>query len=129
MEAFYIVLAAFLNSVFNGIWAEFFRQRWRKAWSVPAKVYTAKGPVPYLISFIGSLWASYGLFILIKHVRPNSLEELMTLAMGLWLFVLIAMSAKYYAFEGKEMKELLIDYSQDLISFVLISYILWMYIS
>lgn len=129
MEAFYIVLAALLNSVFNGLWAVFIRKKWRKALKVSEKVYLAEGPVPYLISFIGSLWASYGLFLIIKHVRPKNLEELMTIAIGLWLLILIAMSAKYYAFEGKDMKELFIDYSQDLISFVLISYVLWIYLA
>ena len=126
MEAVYIVSAAFLNTVFNGVWATFFRNSWRKAWNVPAKNDIATGPVPYLISFIGSLWASYGLFILIKHVQPKAIDELLTIAVGLWLLILIAMSAKYYAFEGRDMKELIIDYSQDLVSFVLISYILWM---
>ena len=125
MEVIYIISAAVLNTMFNGVWAMFFRNSWRKAWNVPAKADAATGPVPYLISFIGSLWASYGLFLIIKHVHPKSIEELMTIAIGLWLFILIAMSAKYYAFEGRDMKELIIDYSQDLVSLILISYILW----
>lgn len=126
MEAVYIISAAVLNTIFNGVWATFFRNSWRKAWSVPPKINVASGPVPYLISFIGSLWASYGLFLIIKHVHPKSLEELLTISIGLWLLILIAMSAKYYAFEGRDMKELVIDYSQDLISFILIGYVLWM---
>lgn len=125
MEAVYIIGAAVFNTIFNGVWATFFRQSWRRAWNVPAKKDIASGPAPYLISFIGSLWASYGLFLIIKHVHPKNMEELLTIAVGLWLLVLIAMSAKYYAFEGRSMMELVIDYTQDLVSFILISYILW----
>lgn len=96
-------------------------------WRVPNRVRSTTGPIPYLISFIGSLWASYGLFLTIKHIRPQGLDELFTIAVGAWLFILIAMSAKYYAFEGKRMVELVIDYSQDLVSFMIISYVLWFY--
>ncbi len=127
MEAVYIVSAAFINTVFNGLWATFIQCRWRKLWSVPDRVKKNSGPMPYLISFIGSLWASYGIFLMIKYIKPDSLQQLLIMAAGSWLFILIAMSAKYYAFEGRRMIELLIDYSQDFISFILISYVLWLY--
>ena len=125
MEAVYIISAAVLNTVFNGFWVNFIQNKWRSVWSIPPRVNSNNGPTPYLISFIGSLWASYGLFLMIKHIQPRAMDELLTTAIGTWLFVLIAMSAKYYAFEGKRVKELVVDYTQDLISLIVMSYMVW----
>jgi len=125
VEAVYIISAAVLNTVFNGFWANFFQNSWRRIWNLPEKVNSTKGPTPYLISFIGSLWASYGVFLMIKHIQPRAIDELLTTAVGTWLFILIAMSAKYYSFEGRRVKELVVDYTQDLISLIMISYMVW----
>jgi hypothetical protein len=77
------------------------------------------------VSFIGSVWASYGLFLIIKHIMPKNLQELFTISVGTWLFLIVGMSAKHYAFAGKSLKAFCIDYFLDLIGIVLMSFILW----
>ena len=89
------------------------------------KVLPIKDARPYLLSFIGSLWASYGLFILLKHVRPNGVFELLSVAIGTWLFVIVALGVKCYAFRNKGIKEFIIDYGVDLIGLILMSLIIW----
>ena len=124
MEAILIIMAAISNSIFNGVWSFYLSCSWRRAWGLQNSE-AQKGPTPFLIAFIGSLWTSYGLFLIIKHIKPKNLEELMAIAIGAWLLILIGMTAKHYAFANKSMKELIIDYSQDLVSFILMSLIVW----
>lgn len=85
----------------------------------------AKNPTPYLLSFIGSLWASYGLFLLIKHIEPRSVSELLVMAIGVWVCILMALTAKHYAISMLSLRQYLKDYLVDLIGIILMSLIIY----
>lgn len=118
-EAIYIIGAAFVSYTVGLIWNVFFCKFRKDHYD------DVKNPQPYLISFIGSLWASYGMFVLIKHIVPKNNLELLAIAVGTWLFVYVGMGARHYCFSTRGYRTFLVDYGQDLISFILISFIVW----
>ena len=119
MEAASVITAAVLNFVLGGIWYAIFDKAWMGAWNLDIKKINKKDPKPYLIAFIGSLWASYGLFLIIKHIQPKNLSELMTIAIGTWMFILVGLGSKHYAFARVKGKAFIIDYSLDLIGILI----------
>lgn len=127
MEAINVLLAAVINFLLGGIWYALFAKQWMMAWELREEDVNRKDPVPYLIAFIGSLWAAYGLFLIIKHVQPKNLVELLTIGVGSWLFLFVGMGAKHYAFAGRNLKAFLIDYGLDLIGFIVMSLIIWQF--
>lgn len=125
MEVAYVMFAAFINFVMGGIWYSFLDKQWMLAWKLNEEQVNRKDPVPYFVAFIGSLWAAYGLFLIIKHVQPKNLEELLTIGIGSWLFIFVGMGAKHYAFAKVSAKAFLIDYGLDFFGFIIMSLILW----
>jgi hypothetical protein len=124
MEVILVLSAAFVNFILGAVWYAIFGKHWVKAWNLNSEDMNKKDPVPYLIAFIGSLWSSYGLFLLIKHVKPHSFVELLTLAIGTWLLIVVGLGAKHYAFAGIRPKAFLIDYGLDLIGIIVMCSIL-----
>lgn len=127
LEAVYVLSAAIINFVLCGIWYTVFNKQWMLAWGLTEKCINRKDPGPFLIAFIGSLWTSYGLFLIIKHIQPKTLSELLTISVGAWLFILVGMSAKHYAFACKSLKAFCIDYGVDLVGIIVMSLIIWQY--
>lgn len=125
MEVIYILTAAVVNFALGGLWYTLFSKQWLLAWGLKEESIDRKDPVPYLIAFIGSFWAAYGLFLIIKHIQPKNLEELLTIAIGSWLFIFVGMGAKHYAFAGKSLKAFLLDYGLDFFGFLIMSLIIW----
>lgn len=124
MEAALVIAAAVLNFILGGIWYGAFGKHWMLAWNLDEKTINKKDPQPYLIAFIGSLWASYGLFLIIKHIQPKDFSELITIAVGTWLFILVGLGAKHYAFARVNLKAFCIDYLLDLIGITLMCFII-----
>lgn len=124
MEAALVIAAAVLNFVLGGIWYGVLGKQWMLAWNLDEKSINRKDPQPYLIAFIGSLWASYGLFLIIKHIQPKDLSELLTIAIGTWLFILVGLGSKHYAFARVNIKAFFIDYVLDLIGIILMCVII-----
>lgn len=124
MEATTVLFAAVLNFILGWAWYAVFAKKWILAWELDQTKINKKDPIPYLISFIGSLWASYGLFLIIKHIQPKDLSELLTIAIGSWLFIQVGMGAKHYAFAGKKLTAFLIDFGLDLVGFIVMSIII-----
>jgi hypothetical protein len=124
MEAALVIAAAVLNFILGGIWYGAFGKQWMLAWNLDEKTVNKKDPQPYLIAFIGSLWASYGLFLIIKHIQPKDFSELITIAVGTWLFILVGLGAKHYAFARVNLKAFCIDYLLDLIGITLMCFII-----
>lgn len=124
MEAILVISAAVLNFVLGGIWYGFFNKQWMLAWNLDNKKVNSKDPKPYLIAFIGSLWASYGLFLIIKHIQPKNISELMTIAIGTWMFILVGLGGKHYAFARVKGKAFLIDYGLDLVGIILMCFVI-----
>ncbi len=124
MEAILVIAAAFFNFVLGGIWYSLFEKQWLSAWNISKENINRKDPKPYLIGFIGSLWGSYGLFLIIKHIHPKNIEELLTIAIGTWLFVLVGFSAKHYSFARVKGKAFLIDYGLDLVGIIAMCFII-----
>jgi hypothetical protein len=124
MEVILVLSAAFVNFVLGAIWYGVFGKQWVRAWGIKSDDSNLKDPTPYLVAFIGSLWASYGLFLMIKHIEPQSLTELLTLAVGTWLLIVVGLGAKHYAFAGIRLKAFAIDYGLDLIGIIIMCFIL-----
>ena len=127
MEAVYVILAAIMNFALGGVWHIMFSRQWLVARGLRLDTINRKDPIAYLVSFIGSLWASYGLFLIIKHIQPKNLEELLTIGIGSWLFIFVGMGAKHYAFAGMSLKSFLLDYGLDFFGFILMSLIIWQF--
>lgn len=79
----------------------------------------------FLISFIGSLWASYGLFLIIKHIRPNDLYELLGISIGAWICILMALASKHYAFDKRSLRAFVKNYLIDLAGLIVMGFIIW----
>ncbi len=118
-EVVYVISAAVLNFCLGGIWYTVLGKKWLAAWKLDENDLNPKDPIPYLIAFIGSLWTSYGLFLIIKHVKPNGTAELLSIAIGTWLFILVGTGAKHYAFAGRSFTAFIIDYGLDLVGIIL----------
>jgi hypothetical protein len=123
-EAGLVISAAFLNFVLCCMWFTVFQKKWLAAWKMTERDLNLKDPKPYLVAFIGSLWTSYGLFLVIKHIHPKNAEELIAIAVGAWLLVLVGSSAKHYAFAERSLAAFVIDYSADLIGMILMCFII-----
>jgi len=104
-----------------------FGQKWALAWGLSQEQLNKKDPQPYLVALIGSIWTVYGMFLLIKHVRPQGMGELLGLAIGTWLFIVVGIGAKHYAFAKRSLTAFLIDYLLDLVSLIVISILLYLY--
>lgn len=124
MEAAVVIAAATLNFILGGVWYGIFRKQWMLAWNLSQSDVRSSDPKPYLVAFIGSLWASYGLFLIIKHIQPKSLLELLTISIGTWMFILVGFGCKHYAFARLKAKAFIIDYGLDLVGIILMSFII-----
>lgn len=124
MSLIYVIAAAAINFILGALWYTFFKKEWLKSWNLTETQTKNHDPKPYLIAFIGSLWTSYGLFILLKHLQPKNLEELLTIAVGTWLFILVGLGAKHYAFARVKGKAFAIDYGLDLIGLIVMCFII-----
>lgn len=123
-ELFYVLAAAVVNFILGGVWYGLFQKQWLSSWNLKLENINKKDPTPYLVAFIGSVWASYGMFVLLKHVRPNGVVELLFVSIGTWLFVYVGLGAKHYAFARIKMKAFLIDYGLDLVGLIVMVFIL-----
>lgn len=119
-EIVVVLSGSVINFCLNGLWYLMIKRHT----NTPQKS-SSENPTPYLISFIGSLWASYGLFLMIKHIHPNSFSELLGIAIGAWLCILMALSAKHYAFSGQSLRSFAKDYLVDLLGIIVMSVIIW----
>ncbi len=124
-EAIVVLGAGIFYYCLTGIWYTVMGKRWLNAWKLEEESLNPKNPTPYLVAFIGSLWTSYGYFILIKHIAPKNVIELITISIGVWLFIVVGTTAKHYAFSGQSLRAFLIDYTIDLIGVVLMGFMIW----
>lgn len=120
-----VITAALVYFSLVLIWRLIFKKKWMLAWEIASEEMTSKDPTPYLISFIGTLWSSYGVFLILKHIQPKNFTELIAVSLGLWLFIFVGMGAKHYAFAQRSLKAFMLDYGVDLIGLFLVSAILW----
>ncbi len=86
------------------VWQTMFSKQWRKAWNISEVDSHKHDTQSHMISFISSLGVSYGLFIMIKHIHPNGIIEVLSLGIGLWLLIVVGVSWKHYAYAGKSLK-------------------------
>lgn len=120
----YVLSAAVANFVLGWIWFKTLGKELSFTGGRRREDTRRKDPTPYLIAFIGSLWASYGIFLIMKHIRPQNFTELMTIALGLWVFILVGLGSKHYAFANKSIKRFLYDYGLDLVGVIVMTMIL-----
>jgi hypothetical protein len=127
-ELILVISAAIANFILGTVWYGVFGKNWSRAWRGEKNIKISKDPIPYLVSFIGSLWASYGLFLMIKHIQPRSMAELLTLAVGTWLLIVVGLASKHYSFAGVPLRKFLMEYGLDLVGITLMSVILSSYL-
>lgn len=120
-----VLIAAVVNYILGWIWYSAFGRSWMTEFNLSKEMINNKDPKPYLIAFITSLWSSYGVFLLIKYVDPKNIQEVLSLAIGAWLFLLVAFSAKHYAFRGNTLKGFIIDYGLNLLGIIVMCLIIW----
>ena len=96
MDLIYVLSAAVVGFIFTIVWRACFSKALANGWKQESSNLNIKCPKYMLISFIGSLWVSYGVFLLIKHIKPNSNLELFTSIFALWFLVLVGLNTKYY---------------------------------
>lgn len=118
-EVVMVLSAAILNFCLNSLWFLLVK-RCHDNCSDEEK----RNPTPFLISFIGSLWASYGMFLMIKHISPKSMVEVISIAVGVWVCILMGLSAKHYAFSKSSLRCFVKDYLVDLFGLIIISIII-----
>jgi len=121
MEAVMVLSAALINFILGGVWYAVFKKPWLDAFYLNDRVINPKDPKPYLIAFIGSLWTSYGLFVICKHIQPKDSLETLSIALGLWFFIHVGLGAKHYAFAKIKAKGFVIDYGLDLIGLIIMT--------
>ena len=124
MSALMVIVAAVVNFVIGAIWYGIFGRQWMLAWKLSPDHMKQRDPKPYLIAFIGSLWVAYGLFLAVKHIKPQGADELIAIAVGLWLFIHVGLGAKHYAFANVNGKAFAIDYLLDLVGLIIMSLII-----
>lgn len=124
-EAFMVIMAAVAYFILSGVYYTIFGKQWMLAWNLKEENLNKKDPIPYLVAFIGSLWTSYGLFIILKHVQPKNMMELMTVALGTWLFVVVGTSMKHYSFARISPQAFIIDHIPDGLGYALMCYLIW----
>jgi hypothetical protein len=122
MQIIMVLSAALVNFILGGFWYSLFKKQWLDAFHLNDKVVNAKDPKPYLIAFIGSVWTSYGLFIICKHIQPKNVLETLSIAVGMWFFIHVGLGAKHYAFAKIKFKGFVIDYGLDLIGLVIMTF-------
>jgi hypothetical protein len=127
-ELILVISAAIANFILGTVWYGVFGKNWSRAWRGEKNIKISKDPIPYLVSFIGSLWASYGLFLMIKHIQPRSMTELLTIAVGTWLLIVVGLASKHYSFAGVPLRKFLMEYGLDLVGITLMSIILSSYL-
>ncbi len=124
-DALWVIAAAVLNFLLGAVWYSVFGKSWLSAWKLGKDDIRPNDPKPYLIAFIGSLYASYGLFLMLKHIQPQDFIEQLTLAVGTWLFIQVGLGAKHYAFARVSGKAFAIDYGLDLVGIILMTFIVY----
>ena len=127
-ELILVISAAIANFILGTVWYGVFGKNWSRAWRGEKNIKISKDPIPYLVSFIGSLWASYGLFLMIKPIQPRSMTELLTIAVGTWLLIVVGLASKHYSFAGVPIRKFLMEYGLDLVGITLMSIILSSYL-
>lgn len=127
MQAFMVIGAALVNFILGGVWYYVFQKHWLDANHLGKSVVKGGDPKPYLIAFIGSLWTSYGLFVICKHIQPKGTLETLSIAIGLWFFIHVGLGAKHYAFSKIKFKGFLIDYVLDLIGIIIMTFMVSVY--
>lgn len=120
-----VMVAGVLNFFIGMFWYMAFGKAWMKEFNIKEDQVNKRDPGPYLIALIGSLWASYGLFLLVKHIQPKNMLELISVAIGTWLFIVVGLTAKHHAFQGKSVKGYLIDYGLDLVGVIVMCLVIW----
>jgi hypothetical protein len=62
----------------------------------------------------------------IKHIIPNNIWELLTIAVGGWLFIVVGCGAKRYSFARRSFEAFIIDYLPDFFGFIFMSILIWL---
>lgn len=125
LDALWVIAAALVNFGLYVLWRQIFRESWLKARRLSDKQAVNTDIKSHLVAFIGSLWASYGVFLICKHIEPVRFDQQLTVALGSWLFIQVGMGAKHYSYARLNGKAFALDYGVDLIGFVIITFMVW----
>lgn len=125
IQAIVVIAAGLINYALCCIWYTTIGKKRVNAWKFEEDKVNPRNPIPYLVAFIGSLWTSYGHFILIKHIAPKNMVELLSIVIGIWLLIIVGTAAKHASFAGKGLRATVLDYTIDLIGGCIMGVMIW----
>jgi hypothetical protein len=115
IDWFYLPIAALINSIFVIIWQK----------KVGKK--TIQGVKVLSFIFIGSLFNAWGIDVIHRIDDVTTVEHMMQVSLGCWLFISASTSAKHYLMNGWSIRLFWIDCLGDLVGFILMGLIIYYY--
>lgn len=123
-----VFLAAGAFFVLGAVWYGALAKPWmRLAKKTPADVEQGNTVGPYLTAAVGAVMCAATLAYFIDVAQAETLPQYMLIAALLWGGVAAATSGKHYAFVGLPAGLFVIDLSYDLVGFLVMSGILWLW--
>lgn len=124
MSALIVIVAGLIDSIFFSLWSRFDQGQAQDEQSHGKSPQSVNN---FLISFIGSIWMSYGMFILLKHIRPNGIVELISIPVGCWLMIIMTIAVKEQINRNENISQVFVGYIKYLVSLIIISLIVGNY--
>ena len=125
-DAFSVLAATVIHFGVWASWCVLFGRQDSCLWKLNEESCQTKDPKPFIIGFMGALWSSYGLFLLIDKFKPKEFSDLLALAVAVWLFIIVGFSCKHVAREAKPVNAILKEYTVDLVAIILMSLVIWL---
>lgn len=123
-ESFLVIGTAFVNFVFIVIWWQLFEKQWLDCMPEVSRKKRVDAK-HFMIAFIGSIWSTYGMFLFLKHMHLSFLSEALFSAVAIWLLIYVGLGVKHYSFGRVKSKAFVLAHVQDLLSLLLITYLLY----
>lgn len=112
-EWYYLPIAALINTLVVYLWHTKIGQK------------EVKGKNAWILILVGSVFNAWGLDVIQRLVEVVTLNQMMQISLGCWLFIAVATSAKHYALNGWSKKTFWIDYAGDLLGFIVMGTVIY----
>ncbi|MCT4641465.1 MAG: DUF1761 domain-containing protein [Bacteriovoracaceae bacterium] len=125
MDLANVLGAALVGFFISLFWRASFSKAILKGWKVESSNHGIKSTKYLLVSFIGALWCSYGVFLLTQHIPMHSYAQMAAYITCLWLFVLVGINAKHYLDGNISKRVVFINFLGDLIQLLIMGFIIF----
>lgn len=112
-EWYYLPIAALINTLVVYYWQKLMGDK------------KIVGPKVWSLVIVGSLFNAWGMDVIQRLVEVTTLNHMLQISLGCWLFIAVSTSAKHYALNGWSKKTFWINYTGDLIGFILMGLIIF----